>query len=95
MVRPVSESPWAAKQITALCADSPNFRQHLDAIEWLLARDPDLWKRDGYQVPGREPPVYLIVTAAMRPIGIGALQIMYGIRNPGIEILAVAVVKPR
>lgn len=95
MVRPVVESAWATRQIEALSADSPNFRQHLDAITWRLARDPGLWRSEGYEVPNRDPPVYLVLTAAMRPIGIGALQIMYGIRNRGIEILAIAVVKPK
>lgn len=95
MGRPVIESAWAARQIEALCADSPNFRKHLDGITWRLARDPGLWQSEGYQLPDRDPPVYLVVTAAMRPIGIGALKIMYGMRNPGIEILAIAVVRPK
>ena len=94
MARAICESAWAARQLQKICDTSPTFRRHYDDIAWRLARDPDLWKREGWQVPDRSPPVYLLETTVMRPIGIPAVRILYQIVSQAVEVVAISIVLP-
>ena len=68
-----------------------SFEAYYYDITWRLARDPKLGSRIGQQIPGLNPPTYVIETAAMRPLGIPKIRIIYSVDDNYITVKALTV----
>lgn len=94
-MRTVRESDFARRQFEKLAGADPNYRQHYDYVLHRLAVHPDLAafgmcvKSDG------DNSIYSAETAAMQPLGVPRMKLMYQFDRQSVTILALAAYLPQ
>ncbi|MEE9303802.1 MAG: hypothetical protein V3U84_08435 [Thiotrichaceae bacterium] len=90
-MRSIREAEIVSAQVRKFSKTYSKFESYYDDMVWRLAKDPEIGSRIGSQIPGHNPPTYVVETAAMRPLGIPKIMIIFSVGDNYIEIKSLAV----